>query len=255
MATPTVLVMDGDQVAREELVRRLVRRGFQVWSCGALAEARDRLRTERFACAVIDVVLADGDGLEALVELRRLVPRLPIIVTAARNTRQQEARVRQHDVLFYHVKEFDQGELLEAVREALGCARRTAMEKILVIDDDPDYQAAVRDILESGGYHVVPAFSKDEGMQKLASEHPDLIILDIMMDHATDGFHFLYEMQAQPGAKRVPVISVTSVSARTGFDFVPSTDGDYFPADDYMAKPVRAEELLSRVRALLARGK
>ncbi|KPJ69669.1 MAG: hypothetical protein AMS14_11385 [Planctomycetes bacterium DG_20] len=128
-------------------------------------------------------------------------------------------------------------------------------EKIVVIDDDPDYQEAVKAILESGGYTVVAAFSKAEGIEKVNSENPDLIILDIMMDHLTDGFHFLYEMRSPPEAKKTPVLAVTAVSERTGFDFAPNKDGDYFPADDYMAKPVKAAELLRRVRTLLEQGR
>lgn len=126
------------------------------------------------------------------------------------------------------------------------------MRTILVVDDDRDYQDAVRMMLENAGYEVVSAYSKDEAAEKLAAGTPDLIILDIMMDRLSDGFQVLYELRGDPKAKSIPVLSVTAVSEKTGFSFQPTTDGDYFPADDYMAKPVKADELIARVEALLA---
>ena len=260
MTTRNVLLIDGDPGAREELAGALREAGFEVSAFGRLSEACARLGTHRFGCAIVDVVLEDGDGLEAVEKLRQAVPGIPVIVTAAENTRDLEARVRAQNVFYYHVKGFGREELIEAVRGALSRERQgdrgrvPVQKKILVIDDDPDYQEAVRTILENAGFAVIPAFTKAEGMEKLADEAPDLIILDIMMEHSTDGFHFLYEMRSDPKAKRIPVLAVTAVSQRTGFDFAPEKDGDYFPADDYIAKPVEADELVSRVRALLERG-
>lgn len=250
-----VLLIDSDARARARLVENLGREGFRVEAFGAWGAACRAMRPGTFGCAIVDVLLDDTSGLEAVAALRRIDPRLPVIVTAAENTRPLEAQVRDMNVLFYYVKGFDEEELLEAVREALGSAGRATMKKrILVIDDDADYQDAVRTILESGGYEVVSAYSKDEGQQRLAAEPPDLIILDIMMDRLTDGFHFLYEMRSDPKATKIPVLSVTAVSERTGFDFRPKTDGDYFPADDYLTKPVTADVLLARVGALLGRA-
>jgi DNA-binding response OmpR family regulator len=255
MAVGTVLIINGDREAREDLVRDFARGGIRGSACGGLAEAQDLMREQRFECAIIDVAMEDGDGLDAVVELRRTVPALPIVVTAAENTRELEGRVRALDVLYYYVQGFDREELLEAVGRALGGPGRPAVQrKILVIDDDPDYQAAVRTMLESGGFAVIAAYTKSEGMEKVIEEAPDLVILDIMMEHMTDGFHFLYELRSDPRSKRVPVLAVTAVSERTGFDFAPKRDGDYFPADDYIAKPVKVDDLLSRVRALLERG-
>jgi len=250
-----VLIIDGDGSAREDLARALSRAGIEAPACGSLSAARELMRGRRFGCAIVDVVLEDGDAFQAVAELRRAAPALPIIVTAAENTRDLEARVRQLNVLYYHVKGFGREELLEAVREALaGPGGKAVQKKILVIDDDPDYQEAVQTILESAGFAVIPAYTKDEGMEKVTTEEPDLIILDIMMEHTTDGFHLLYEMRSDARAKKIPVLAVTAVSERTGFDFAPRKDGDYFPADDYIAKPVKAEELVSRIRVLLERG-
>jgi two-component system alkaline phosphatase synthesis response regulator PhoP len=62
------------------------------------------------------------------------------------------------------------------------------MAKILIIDDDPDIVTAVRLSLESAGHHVVEASSGQEGLRKIKAEHPELIILDVMMETHTEGF-------------------------------------------------------------------
>jgi len=120
-----------------------------------------------------------------------------------------------------------------------------------MIDDDHDHQSAMKTVLESAGHDVLSAYSKDEGCEKFKAADPDLVILDIMMDKLTDGFFFLYEIKRDPNAKRVPVLAVSGISQKTGLPFSPTDDEDYFPADDYLEKPVKADELLAHVEALL----
>jgi DNA-binding response OmpR family regulator len=111
----------------------------------------------------------------------------------------------------------------------------------------------MKQILEGAGYEVVSAYTKETGLTTMKEVMPDLLILDIMMTKATDGFHFLYELKADPEWRQLPVLSISVVSEETGYPFSPTTDGDYFPADEFMSKPVDPAELLSRVDALLAR--
>ena len=125
-------------------------------------------------------------------------------------------------------------------------------KKILVVDDDPDYQAAVRQVLEHAGYEVLSAMTKEEGLLSLEENVPDLVILDIMMARPTDGFSFLYEMESRVRGERPPVLSISVIPTETGMDFCPDLDGDVFPADDFLCKPVEPSELRERVEALLA---
>jgi len=253
MARRAILTVDADARARAEFVRLCRARGYEVRAVASATEALDALHERAFGCAVVDVVLEDMPGLEAIELLRRLVPRMPIIVTAARNTRELEAEVRKHDVTYYHVKEFGIEELLQAVARATGGAEMSPKARILIVDDDRDYQAAMRQLLENAGYEVLSAYTKQEGEAALKKENPDLVILDIMMTTSTDGFHFLYEMRAEKGDEMPPVLSVSVISKETGYKFSPTEDGDYFPADEFLPKPVDPQELLARVEALLAR--
>jgi CheY-like chemotaxis protein len=123
--------------------------------------------------------------------------------------------------------------------------------KILVIDDDPDYVELTKTILESKGYQVDFAYNKSEGRAKITSYQPDLIILDIIMERLNSGFKLCSEIKNDPNLKHIPVLTVSSVNEVTGFTFSPDTDGEYFQADDFAEKPIKAADLLERVQRLL----
>ena len=62
-----------------------------------------------------------------------------------------------------------------------------------------------------------------------------------------------YKLKHDPKLNKIPVLVVTAITKETGFKFSPRTDGEYFEADDYLEKPVKAEDLLERVEKLLTR--
>ncbi len=129
--------------------------------------------------------------------------------------------------------------------------------KILVIDDDPDFIAAVTPILESALYVVVPASNPGEGKEKIFSEKPDLILLDIMMDSLFDGFSLCHAIKTSKEYKEfkdTPIIFVSAVKEMTGsrFQFNAQEQGMVGP-DDYMDKPVKPDDLTARIEKLLKR--
>jgi len=88
-------------------------------------------------------------------------------------------------------------------------------------------------------------------MDKIEGIKPDLILLDIMMEKIYDGFDICYKLKHDPELKKIPVLAVSAITESTGFKFSPETDGEYFEADDYIQKPVKADNLLKRVEKLL----
>jgi len=247
----TVLVVDKDSQARTEVARLLAAKGYVVRATGSGYEAVGWARESPVVCAVVDVAVEDAEGLDVMLLLRDADPGIRLIATAAENTKDLEAKVRRLDVTYYYVKQFDREELLQAVDRAVRGACAAERKKILVVDDDPDYQAAMKHLLCDAGYDVVQARTKEEGLEAVRLGNPDLVILDIMMAKSTDGFHFLYEMKADRRHGKPPVLSVSCISSVTGFAFSPTGDEDYFPADDYLTKPVQPQVLLSRVEALI----
>jgi len=128
-------------------------------------------------------------------------------------------------------------------------------KKILVIDDDPDFRDAVTPILETALYDVVNASNSEEGKEKIFSEKPDLILLDIMMDSLFDGFslcHAIKTSKEYKEFKNTPIIFVSAVKEKTGsrFQFKGEEQGLIGP-DDYIDKPVKPDDLLARIERLL----
>jgi len=129
-------------------------------------------------------------------------------------------------------------------------------EKILVIDDDPDILDASAMILESRGYQVTTAQDGVEGLAKLEAEHPDLIVLDLMMPKM-DGFAVYKELQAPKWSdcRDIPILILSSVredAARRRYEL---ETGRELAADDYIEKPFPPGLLLERIARLLRNKK
>jgi CheY-like chemotaxis protein len=128
-------------------------------------------------------------------------------------------------------------------------------QKILVIDDDPDFLAAVTPILKSALYEVATATNPQEAKEKIFSEKPNLILLDIMMDSLFDGFSLCHAIKTSKefkDYKDTPIIFVSAVKeiAGTRFQFKGDEEGMVGP-DDYIDKPVKPDDLLGRIAKLL----
>ena len=129
------------------------------------------------------------------------------------------------------------------------------MQKILIIDDDPDIVTSVRLTLENKGYQVIAAENGTEGLNKIKSEHPDLIILDVMMDTMTEGFQLSLQLRSPDPTseyaryKDIPILMLTSIHSTTSLRFGPTED--YLPVDTFIDKPIDPESLAAKVKELL----
>ncbi|RCX17406.1 two-component system response regulator MprA [Fontibacillus phaseoli] len=116
---------------------------------------------------------------------------------------------------------------------------------ILVIDDDEKITSMLRRGLAFEGYDVHTALNGAEGLSRVITENPDLIILDVMMPQI-DGFEVCRRLRE--GGSKVPVLMLTAKD-----EVENRVKGLDTGADDYLVKPFALEELLARVRALLRR--
>lgn len=128
--------------------------------------------------------------------------------------------------------------------------------KILVVDDDPDILDAVAMILESQGYNVVTARDGLEGLANLKAEHPDLMILDLMMPKM-DGFGVCKELQDPRWSKykNMPILVLTSVREEASRRRYELETGLELQVDDYVEKPMSPDVLLDRVSKLISKRK
>jgi DNA-binding response OmpR family regulator len=117
-------------------------------------------------------------------------------------------------------------------------------DTILVVDDQSSVRALLKDYLSSQGYRVVTANDGQEALFVARHEHPNLVLLDIMMPKM-DGYQFLSAFRRE---NQVPVIVLSAKEEETD-----TVLGLELGADDYVIKPFRMRELLARVRAALRR--
>ncbi len=253
-----ILIVDPDSVAARELAFLLTDEGYDVETRDSISAMAERIRDARFDCVIMDVDLPEMPGHKAVSIVKAIDPKIQIIMTAAENTADLEAEVRKQDIFYYYIKSFDREELMAAVRDAFKKAGKVREERrtseppnILVVDDDVNFVAAMKPVLQSKGYRVDAAHNKAEAMRKLEEFTPDLVLLDIMMEKLTDGFDICYKLKHDPQTRKVPVLAVSGIIAETGFKFSPATDGEYFEADDFLQKPVEPATLLGRVEKLL----
>jgi two-component system alkaline phosphatase synthesis response regulator PhoP len=133
------------------------------------------------------------------------------------------------------------------------------MAKILIIDDDPDMVLAARLCLERAGHTLVEARNGTEGLEKVKTENPDLIILDVMMDSTTEGFHVALALRSRnPNSEyaayaHIPIIMLTAIHSTLSLRFGP--EEDYLPVDEFIDKPIDPDDLVNKVEKLLKRGK
>ena len=116
------------------------------------------------------------------------------------------------------------------------------MAKILIVEDEPNMVAGLRDNFEFEGYQVITASDGVSGLEKALHESPDLVLLDVMMPRMS-GLDVCKQLkQKRPS---IPVIMLTARGQE-----VDKVVGLELGADDYVTKPFSIRELLARVKAL-----
>jgi two-component system alkaline phosphatase synthesis response regulator PhoP len=123
-------------------------------------------------------------------------------------------------------------------------------KKILLVDDDPDFVEAVKVIVESGGYQVRVAYDGQEGLEAVAEEKPDLIVLDVMMP-VMNGHAACAKLKGDPATASIPIILLTAVAERVTTSTYTHRDMLESEAEDYMPKPVEPTELLALIKSWL----
>lgn len=117
-------------------------------------------------------------------------------------------------------------------------------KKILAVDDERHIVRLVEVNLQRAGYEVVTAYDGREALEKVKSENPDLVVLDVMMPYM-DGFEVLKNLKADPTTAEIPVIMLTAKAQ----------DADVFRGwqsgvDCYLTKPFNPMELLTFVKRI-----
>jgi len=118
--------------------------------------------------------------------------------------------------------------------------------KILMVDDEPEFLEMVKTRLEAGGYEVITASDGQQGLDKAKKEKPDLIILDLMLPKM-DGYKVCGFLKKDTRYSRIPIIILSARAQEEDMQL-----GEELGADAYIIKPFDAAALLGKIKEFLA---
>lgn len=118
--------------------------------------------------------------------------------------------------------------------------------KILVCDDERSIVRLIQVNLERQGWEVITAYDGKDGLEKIMSEQPDIIVLDVMMPYM-DGFEVLKNLRREPSTQKLPVVMLTA-KAQDKDVF----EGYHYGADVYLTKPFNPMELVTFIKRIIA---
>ncbi|WP_304638951.1 response regulator [Pseudomonas sp.] len=265
-----VLIVEDNEVQREAVSNLIGSHDVETVGAGTAAECLKLLREQTFDCMVLDLSLPDASGFELLETISRDAehPFPPVIVYTGRVlTREEEQRLRAYSksiiikgaksperlldevTLFLHqvVSELPD-EQQKMIRKARNRDALLEGRRILIVEDDVRNVYALTNILEPRGALVEIARNGEEALQKLEQslnqpdDHIDLVLMDVMMP-VMDGLTATRHIRKNSNWQKLPVIALTAKA-------MPDDQQRCIEAgaNDYMAKPLDVEKLLSLVR-------
>lgn len=265
-----VLIVEDDVAHREATCLLLQSNDVETVAVGTAADALAHLQESTFDCMVLDLALPDRPGFDLLEEmsLQEEYSFPPVIVYTGRalsSDEEQRLRRLSHSIiikgarsperlldevtLFLHQVEAElppeRQRMLRDVRH-----RETVFEgrKVLIVEDDVRNIFALSSVLEPKGANIAIARNGREALQALEKDpEVDLVLMDIMMPEM-NGFEAMREIRKQPALSKVPIIALTAKAMADDRDQCLEAG-----ANDYIAKPVDVDKLLSLARVWMAK--
>jgi CheY-like chemotaxis protein len=265
-----LLLVEDDEAERASVTQLLASEGLEIVTAGSVREALEHLSSTSFDCVVVDLKLPDGSGSDLLDRMaaddRYSFP--PVVVYTGRSlTAEEEARLRAHAssiivkgprsrerlldevTLFLHQVEAD---LPPAGRRLLQMARTRdgafVGRRILVVEDDVRNVFALMNVLEPRGATVLVARNGREALDVLdKKEKVDLVLMDVMMPEM-DGIEAMRAIRSRTAWSKIPIVALTAKS-------MPDDQARCLEAgaNDYIAKPLDIDVLLSLLRVWMPR--
>jgi len=211
---------------------------------------------------VVDMSADPARGMQTISTCRRLTEQAPVVVVTNDSSVKLSQRIRRSGVFYLAVPPVAPEEMLHILQDAFRYTEQRkasasmckTKKKILIIDDDKDFIATTTVPLEAEGYSVYSATNGKDGLNKVKTEQPDLIILDIMMEHISAGYEVNQAIKYKSefrSVSNIPILMVSSIILDPATRFTRAGEMDMVTPDDYLTKPLDVPQFLVKVRSLL----
>jgi diguanylate cyclase (GGDEF)-like protein len=214
------------------------------------------LETEKPSALILDLLLADANGLDIIkgIRSRKEYADLPIIVVTGLRLNKFQEKGFLTGCPELVGSDLSPGLVLSTVGKLLEDSAKSAAlpgekPRVLIADDQTILLALMKEMLEKAGFEVTTASDGNEALEQIHKTSPDIIVLDYDMP-GKDGFAVTMLLKADPIFASVPIILLTAIS-----DKQIKLKGLSLGVDDYLIKPVDADELVARIRMILRRTK
>jgi PAS domain S-box-containing protein len=247
-AGPWILVVDDDPEVAQLFQLQLQREGYRVNVVNQGSRALDVARQLQPELITLDLLM-DIDGITILKQLKAdpVTSGIPVVVVSVVAEPEEGLALGAAD---YLIKPLDEGELLSCVGRILERDEDGRGDKILVVDDETDIVGWLKLSLNRYGYQVSEAYDGMQALDAVASDKPDLILLDLGMPRM-DGRTTIQKLRQQEEGRNIPIIVL---SADAVGDEIERAQMAEMGVREFLRKPVALESLVGEVRRHLDRG-
>jgi PAS domain S-box-containing protein len=219
---PLVLVIDDDRNAHDMLCEILCESGFRMVSAYSGSQGVQLAREMAPDAILLDIMMPDKDGWQTLHELKSkdATRSIPVILITVTDNKPLGYRLGAADYLVKPLMESEVQAALErlSIKDSLQSTTENADtgesfshqgKRLLVVDDDPQVIDLISQLLQDSSYTIRTASDGEAALQAVAEQHPDVILLDLLMPNL-DGFGVLDALQSKPETAEIPVIVITA---------------------------------------------
>ena len=257
-----ILIIDREPDIRKTIEILLRKEGYQLRNTSTGEEAMDTLQSDTFDLVIMDINMPGTNGLQIMRNIKELDEAIEVIVLTGLNSINNAVQALRaegaFDFLSKPLENYDQ--LISSVKQALEKRRsnriknafvrkignhQPAGKKILIIDDDPNIQELISEMLSAHQYETEVASSGFEAGAKVIKFKPCLIILDLIMP-GLSGFKVCRSIKEDPDTSQIKILAITGYDTKQNRDRIMEAG-----ADGYLAKPVVKDTLLQHVEKLL----
>lgn len=237
-----VLVVEDDPHIAELISRHLTDGGYCVYAVGRGDDALRVARRERPDLITLDIYLPDTDGFKLLQTLQseEITADIPVVIVSVLADKKQGLRLGAVD---YMTKPIDERLLLGTVGRVL-----SGKGAVLVVDDDRDTQALLRQTLSGLGLQIRTTASGRRALQLARQERPDLILLDLKLPGGMDGYQVLTLLKQDDRTAGIPVIVITGSLTD---EEVKQRQVLALGAARFLTKPFEISDLVAEIRQFM----